>query len=469
MREVVKIESLANGGDGVAHLSDGRALFVPQTCPGDLAAVELVQSKERFARGVVAELLEPSPARMRPACAEACGAALAGEGTLFEEPRPVCGGCPWSHISYEEQLRWKWQLVFDALNRVGGVPAAELERVMAPACVPSKKQWNYRNKLEFEVGQDAAGRLALGMHSARGGFMQLAACQLGSKKLARAPKALAGALRYALGTAPEVELLRVGLRHSERTGATEVALWTAPGRFPRAQVARVLADSLPVKQLGITRVLLKGTAKERRVSGTEALGGHGAWSENIAGSNMLLSAPSFFQVNTPQAEKLVELVLEGLAVEEGELVLDLYSGAGTFTLPLARAVGSSGCVAAIEAEGSSVRDLRRNLERNNLEAEVIGGDTARELDAFEEADKVVVDPPRAGLSERARAGLLEQGASRIAYVSCDPSTLARDLKAILADGRYHLAQITPVDLFPQTPHVETVVLLSKGESRAKNI
>ena len=439
--ENVDIEALAYGGDGVGHLADGRAVFVSGAFAGETVKAEIHEEKERFARAHTAEVLTPSDQRVEPLCEQAAAG--------------LCGGCPWAGLAYAEQLRWKRQFLCDALTRIAKLDASLVEELVTP-CRASKRQWNYRNKVEFQTGIDFAGRFSVGMHARAGQFHPLTSCQLSAKKLAKAPKALTGALRYIAGR-HDLSLERVGLRYSERTGAVEVALWGKPGRFPRAAAAKVLPDALPAKHVGVTRVLLKGSAKERRVSGTEVLAGRGFWTERLGERTMALSAPSFFQVNTPGAETLVELVLEALQVDGLDIVLDLYSGAGTFTLPLAERAQH---VVAVEMAGSSVRDLRRNLEHNGLFAEVVGGDVARELSGLGKADKAVVDPPRSGLGAQAVSGLVGTGARDIAYVSCNPTTLARDVRAF-AEAGYTLKRATPVDLFPQTYHVETVALLSK--------
>ena len=173
---------------------------------------------------------------------------------------------------------------------------------------------------------------------------------------------------------------------------------------------------------------------------------------------MRLSAPSFFQVNTAAAEILVELVLDALRPGEEEVAVDLYSGAGTFTLPLAR---RSAYVAAVEAYGPAVRDLRNNLEYAHLDnVDVIGGDAAREF-PDEDADVLVVDPPRAGLAEQVVGLIASTPARDVAYVSCDPATLARDLRRFREEGTFELVSATPVDLFPQTYHCETVAHLTR--------
>ncbi len=198
--------------------------------------------------------------------------------------------------------------------------------------------------------------------------------------------------------------------------------------------------------------MTKGPAKERRIAGVEVLSGKGHWRERLGGSTMTISAPSFFQVNTKAAEKLIELVLAALEPDGSDRVLDLYAGAGTFTLPLAEAAGE---VVAVESAGSAVRDLRRNLESAELYADVIGGDALRELPSIGHIDSAVVDPPRSGLHADAARALAATRVRTIAYVSCDPATLARDCVA-LADCGYTLTSATPIDLFPQTFHIETV-------------
>ena len=243
---------------------------------------------------------------------------------------------------------------------------------------------------------------------------------------------------------------------SRRTKELEVALWTAPSGFPRTQIARVLGDA--VKATSIVRVMTKGPSKARRVVGVERLSGSGSWSELIDGQKMQLSAPSFFQVNTKGAEKLVELVLSGLDVQPDDEAMDLYCGAGTFTLPLAK---RAGFVSAVEAYGPAVRDLRRNLELARLDnVDAVGGDAGREFPDTD-ADVIIVDPPRAGLAPEVIQQLSKQPARAIAYVSCDPATLARDLKRFVEIGSYKPVSVTPVDLFPQTFHVENVCLLKR--------
>ena len=436
--EVVPIERMSFGSAAVGHLSDGKTVFVEGAVPGDVVRVELTEEKPRFARGRAAEILEASPDRVAPPCAAGCG------------------GCPWAPLAYEAQLVAKRANVVDALVRTAHMDAARAEALVG-SCVPSKRQWGYRNKLELSCGADGAGRLILGMRPEGGAdVVSLDACPLAHRNIEGAPKALRGALRYLSGGS-DLGLVRVGVRGSLRTRDVEIALWTTPGPFPRAAAAKTLASAL--KNTSVVRVMAD-PGRARKVKKVEAISGKGCWEEEVAESRLLLSAPSFAQVNTAQAEKLVELVLAGLEVEAGDYVADLYAGAGTFTLPLARAGAE---VVAVESAGSSVRDLRRNAERAGADIDIIGGDAARELPELGELDALVVDPPRAGLADGVVASIAAASPRCVAYVSCDASTWARDVARFEQEG-YRLIHVTPVDLFPQTYHVEVVSIFERSGS-----
>ena len=232
--EVVPIERMSFGSAAVGHLPDGKTVFVEGAVPGDVVRVELTEEKHRFARGHVAEIVEASPDRVTPPCAAGCG------------------GCPWAPLSYEAQLIAKRANVVDALVRTAHMDAARAEALVA-ACVPSKRQWGYRNKLELSCGADGAGRLILGMRPEGGAdVVSLDACPLAHRNIEGAPKALRGALRYLSGGS-DLGLFRVGVRGSLRTRDVEIALWTTPGPFPRAAAAKTLASAL--KNTSVVRVV----------------------------------------------------------------------------------------------------------------------------------------------------------------------------------------------------------------------
>lgn len=361
------------------------------------------------------------------------------------------------HLGYEAQLEAKRANVVSQLTRIGGISRERAEEQVSP-CVGSKRQLGYRNKLELAAGHDARGLFMLGFHEHGG---QLAAvpksCLLGAKGIEKAPGSLRGALSYLQGK-DDLGIFRVGVRRSVRTRETEIALWTAPSGFPRKMAADTLASAL--KCTSIVRVMAE-PGKARKVKKVEVLYGRGNWGETLLDNEYRISAPSFFQVNTAQAEKMIELVIEGLEIDEGSIVADLYCGAGTFTLPLAE---RADFVYAVESAASSVRDLRRNMEGIEGEIEVIGGDSARELPTLGDLDALVVDPPRAGLGKGVPESIAASRAKRVAYVSCDPATWARDI-ARFAQVGYELVRATPVDLFPQTYHIETVSILRKAKAK----
>lgn len=432
------VERMSYGPDAIARDDSGKTVFVTGGVPGDRVRATVDREAERFSHARVTEVLEASPNRVTPGCP------LAG----------TCRGCPWASLSYDAQAREKRDGVVSALARIARMGTDRAEALVAPLVSPGEP-WGYRNKVELAVTADR-GRLAVGMHGEGDALVRVRECALLDARFSKAVKAVSGALSF-LANSNGLTVERVGIRASRRTKELEVSLWDRPGAFPRAQVAKVLADAL--RPTSVVRVLQKGPSEARRVTGVECLSGRGSWTEQVGGERMTVSAPSFFQVNTRGAEKLVELVLEALDPQPHEEAMDLYCGAGTFTLPLAR---RAGFVSAVESYGPAVRDLRRNLERANLSnVDPIGGDAGREFPDTD-ADVIVVDPPRAGLAADVVRQLSEQPARAIAYVSCDPATLARDLARFEEAGTFAPVRVTPVDLFPQTFHVETVTLLERA-------
>ena len=433
------IERMTYGPDAIAHTPEGKTVFVSGAVAGDVVEAELVSDGKSFSKARTVKVLEPSPNRV------ACEWMLAD----------VLGCAPWAHLARAAQLEAKRANVVDSLLRVGHL--ADAEELVAPCEAPSDG-WRYRNKAELAFVRD--GRHAtLGMYGTDGSTVikveDFPLLDIPAKgRESKLVKNVSGALSY-LASSHELDIERVGIRRSSRTRDLEIAIWTPTGAFPRAQARRVLEN---VGATSLVRVMTKGPAKARKVAGVERLDGAGSWTERIAGNVMRLSAPSFFQVNTLGAERLVGLVLGALDPQENDIAMDLYSGAGTFTLPLARRCEY---VAAVEAYGPAVRDLRRNLETNHLDnVDVIGGDAVREF-PDEDADVLVVDPPRAGLAPEAIDLIASTSARDVAYVSCDPATLARDLKRFCDEGTFVPASITAVDLVPQTFHCEAVTHLTR--------
>ena len=441
-RETVRIDALTYGPAGIGRTADGKAVFVERTAPGDTIVADIVREKPSFCEGSLVYVEQPGECRVHP---------------RWYSPE-LASVAPWGHISYPAQLAAKKENLAGALIRIAKIDASRVERIVADT-VPGKRQVGYRNKLELGCRTAENGLLDVGFHQEKTHrLVTIDNVPLACKAIERAPKALRGCLRF-VQKSNDLGLFRIGIRHSMRTGDTEVALWTEPGPFPRSLAVKVLRDSL--KPSSIVRVIAD-TGKSRRVKNVEALWGKGCWEEQLAGCRFKVSAPSFFQVNTEQAETLVQLVMDGLDVRRGDFVADLYSGVGTFGVPMAKRGAD---VVAVESSGAAVRDLRRNANLNNVTIECIGGDSARELPDLGELDALVVDPPRAGLAQTVPADIAAANPSRVAYVSCNPATFARDI-ARFEEAGYELRSATPVDLFPQSYHAETVGLLERRPSVA---
>lgn len=432
--EPIRIESLAHGGDGVGHADDGRTVFVKGACTGDLVDVAVRADKGRYVLADLAEVLEPSPARVDPPC------------PYFG----TCGGCQWQHVSYEEQIAAKQRTVADTMAHVGGLdPSVVASAVRAPA------EYGYRNKVELSVDESGT-RLVAGFLGAHGHeIVPVDQCLLLPDRSLKMPRQITGALRY-LSRGGPTGVTRVAVRTARHTSDIEVALWSEPRGFPRKAAAKVLADASAATS--VTRVLYKGPPKERRVARVEVLAGRGWWEERIGDHRFVVSAPSFFQVNTDAAAILTDVVLDAVSPSRDDLVVELYAGVGTFTVPFAKAAGQ---VIAVESSSSALRDLRRNLADAGLDAEVLGGDAARSLEELGDADVVVLDPPRSGLGAGVVQALAQVAPDRVVYVSCDPATFARDA-AQLGDAGWALRRATPVDMFPQTYHVEVVALFTRA-------
>ena len=432
-RARVTIKSLAHGGDGVARLPDGRTAFVRLGCPGDEATVEVVEDHGRWVRASIAEIHDPSPDRVEPPC------------PYFG----VCGGCHWQHVSRDRQLAETRRILVDALTRIGHLTGPEVAETVA-----SPQEYGYRNKIELSVAS-AGDRPVVGFTKAgTNDVVRVDTCLLLPKPHAKLPKSLAGALKF-LSSRGATDILRASIRaSSSRDVAVDVR--TAPGPFPRAIGARILAESTGARS--VTRTIVRLGSDVRDVSQVEVLAGKGVWHERLGGDAYQVSSPSFFQVNTAAAALLREEAVAALAADGTMRVADLCAGVGTFTLPLARAAGE---VVAVEASKYALGDLRQNLEEADLDADIVPGDAAYALSDLGHLDAALIDPPRSGLSERGMRALVSARIPSIVYVSCDPATLARDVSR-LAEAGYVADRFVPVDLFPQTYHLETVTVLHRS-------
>jgi 23S rRNA (uracil1939-C5)-methyltransferase len=433
------IESLAHGGAGVAR-SNGFVVFVRGAVPGDRVRARVSKSKRSFAEADVAELLEPSPERVEPA-----------------SPHP---GAPWQVLPYERQLQEKEAQVRDALERMGGFEVPPVEPI-----VHAEQQLRYRNKAEYSFGEGEDGELVLGFH--RPGRWDLIDPVrddvLASERVQEARVAAeAWARREGLSAYDRSDhsgLLRnLVVREGRRTGELQARLVTSPGELRVEQ----LAAELPADSLLWTRAA--GVAETTRDGTTEVVSGREHLEEELLGLRLRISPDAFFQTNTEMAERLYGAAAELAGLSGRELVLDLYCGIGTIALALALDARE---VYGVEVVERAVADAIDNARINGIDnANFFAGDvrTAMRplLERSGKADVVVVDPPRAGLSQKVVRRVLEAEAARIVYVSCNPTTLAPNVRQ-MADAGYELKAVRPVDMFPQTPHIECVALLERAE------
>ena len=426
------VEGLAQGGRGIAR-RDGFVVFVSGALPGDTVRARISRSKRGYAEATALELIEPAADRVADVCVH--------DG----EP---CPGAPWQGMAYERQLEHKHQQVDEALRRLGGLDGFELEPI-----VPAVAGWRYRNKLEYSFGE-REGEAVLGFHR-RGSWREVVDvddCHLASEANNAARNAVREWARAqglpAHDTETETGVLRnLVVRDAARTGQVQTRLVTSRAQFPRPPVDLHTVIDGPTG----------GTDGPTGVLGDEYL------EEELGGLRFRISHSAFFQTNTEMAERLYGLAREFAGLAGSERVFDLYCGIGTIALMLARDAGE---VWGMEIVPDAIADAEHNAKRN-----AIANARFRAADArigvrplIEEAGKpdvVVVDPPRAGLSKKVVRRLIECEAPRIVYISCNPTTLAPNA-AQLVEAGYALRRVRPVDMFPQTPHVECVTLLERG-------
>ena len=427
----LEIESLAQGGRGVAR-ANGYVVFVSGGLPGDRVRVRLTKAKRAYAEGGVVELISPSSDRIADTCVH--------DG----EP---CPGAPWQGLTYSHQLAEKASQVEDALRRIGHLDGFELEPIE-----PALEQWRYRNKLEYSFGE-RPGAITLGFHR-RGSWSDIVDvddCHLASEVNNAARNAVRswahGSGLTAYDSRRDTGVLRnLVVREGRRTGQTQTRLVTSADEIPRP----------PVDLHTMIEGLSGGTDGPTGVLGEEHL------MEELCGLRFRVSHTAFMQTNTEMAERLYAIAGDFAELDGSERLFDLFCGIGTIGLSLA---GRAGEVWGLESVPEAVGDAEVNAELNGVEnARFVCADArlgiAPLLEQAGRPDTVIVDPPRSGLSKKIVRRLLETGAPRIVYVSCNPTTLAPNAAQIVEAG-YTLRRVKPVDMFPQTPHVETVALLEK--------
>jgi 23S rRNA (uracil1939-C5)-methyltransferase len=428
----VEIDSLAFGGRGVARVG-GYVVFVAGGLPGDLARAEVTKPKRRFAEARAVELLRPGADRVPNRC--------------LHEGEP-CPGASWQGLAYEQQLVEKRRQVEEALRRIGGLEGFELEEIE-----PALEQWRYRNKLEYSFGA-REGETVLGFHASGRWDLVIGVedCLLASERGNAARNevrewARAEAIAPYDRPAGTGVLCNLVVREGRRSGQLQTRLITTPKRFPKPPVdLHTVVDPSSGGNEGPTGALGEEMLRER-----------------LCGLDLEISHKAFFQTNTEMAERLYAVAAEYAGLSGGDRVFDLYCGIGTIGLTMAAQAGE---VWGLEIVPEALADAERNAERNGIENARFMTGSARTgvrplLEQAGKPDVVLLDPPRPGLSQKIVRRVLECEAKRIVYVSCNPTTLAPNA-AQLVEAGYTLRRVRPVDMFPQTPHIECVALFEKA-------
>ena len=450
----VTVENLSSDGNGVAHV-EGQAIFVPGTAPGDVIACRIVKPMKSYAFGRMERLIVPGPGRIPSDC-------------------PVCtpcGGCGLRHMSYEAECAAKTGFVQDAFTRLG-----HFDQQVLPV-LPSPLSERYRNKVQLPVGLDEAGHPVTGFYAGRSHrIVPCSDCKLQPKWMNRLA-ARACALMEEYGIHPYDETTHTGLvrhlymRQGWHSGQRLLCLVINGKSLPReSEFCRRLQQ-----EFNLTTVLVNRNTQRTNVilgQDTRTVLGPGVIEDTLAGVPLQMGVHEFYQVNTPAAEVLYAKAREFAGLRPGDFLLDLYCGMGTIGLSMKpdcdRLVGVEVVPQAVEEAAATA--ARLGLPAGNAEFLCMdAGEAASRFAAQgQHPDVVVVDPPRKGCDAATRQAIVTMSPRTVVMVSCNAATAARDARALCNAG-YHLEIIQPVDLFPRTRHVETVVLLSKGEIDSKKI
>jgi 23S rRNA (uracil1939-C5)-methyltransferase len=442
----MQVTGLGSSGEGVGKVQ-GFTFFVPGALAGEKIRFQAKQVKKNYGIGELTKVLEPSPERVKPVC------------PVYKQ----CGGCQLQHLSYEGQLTVKRQQVIDALERLGHFKGIKVEKTLG-----DDDPWHYRNKMQVPVASGKKGSLDIGCFAqATHRVINVEECFIQKK----ANNAIAAVVRAWMKEykipALEEDARRGIVRHvmgrvGVATGEVMAVLITNSPMVPHIKdLGKMLREAIPGFKTLVQNVNTRHTnvimgEKSRIVTGP------GFIQDSIGTLTFNISPESFFQVNSEQAAKLYGEALKAANLTSKETVVDVYCGTGTITLFLAqkaaRAIG-------IEIVPSAIKDARINARNNKIaNAQFVLGDAAVELPKLAQegikADVIVLDPPRAGCDQRVINAIAAVKPKKVVYVSCNPASLARDAELLCKKG-YKINKVQPVDLFPQTHHVETVVLMSR--------
>ena len=444
----IAITGITAEGSGVGRV-DGMAVFVPAAAEGDILQVKILKTAKSYAFGKIEKIEKASPHRIQPDCPQ------------FLQ----CGGCVFRHMTYESELRAKEQRVRDAMQRIGG-----FDNIKILPIVGAQNPDHYRNKAQLPIGRGGNGQLQMGFfasHSHR--IIHSNTCMLQPEIFNSAIEAVQ---EWASIYKPEPydeashkgRLRHLYLRIAEATGEVMVCMVVNANGVPgEEELSQLLQTRVP----GLKSFVINSNREKTNVimgKKCRTVWGQDYITDELCGLKFNISPLSFYQINRSQAQRLYTIAGEYANLQANEVVLDLYCGTGTIGLTMASKAKK---VIGIEIVEQAIKDAKTNAALNNIEnAEFICADALQAGQILEDRnctpDVVILDPPRKGCDADLIAAIVKINPARIVYVSCDPATLARDLK-IFSKNHYQSVQLTPVDMFPRTAHVEMVVLMSRVE------
>lgn len=441
----LEITDLNTNGDGVGRY-EGKVVFVPDSVTGDRLTAKIIQSKAKFARGKIQNLLAPSTNRIRPQCIVA----------------DKCGGCQWQHIDPDYQRQAKRQQVIQAFQRIGGFEDIQVQPLLHTSDV-----LNYRNKSTYPLARSTTGQVQAGYYrSGSHKLVNLNQCPIQDERLHPLLKDIKQDIQQRGWsiydeTNHRGKLRHLSLRIGSNTGEMLMTLITTSEKLAGIEEqAQLWLDKYP-ELVGVCLNINPDRINAILGKTTYTVAGKPYLREIFAGIELHIAANTFFQINTSAAELLFEAVVEKLNLTGEETIVDAYCGIGTFSLPLAKKVKQ---VIGIEINSASIQQAQNNAALNNINNSVFY--TGKVKDCINQIDfkpdVLLLDPPRKGCDPQVIETILKIQPSFIVYISCKPSTLARDIKLFCQSNLYKLKYIQPTDFFPQTTHVESYVILRKN-------
>ncbi|MBR2724871.1 MAG: 23S rRNA (uracil(1939)-C(5))-methyltransferase RlmD [Ruminococcus sp.] len=443
----LSIHAISSEGSGVGKTEDGIAVFVPQSAVGDKLKVKILKVKKTHAFGKIEKIIEPSDDRIESVCSVS----------------RLCGGCVYNHISYEAELSAKEKRVADAISRIGGIDTKVNSIVGAP------NESRYRNKAQIPVGINSEGKAVMGFYSRHSHrIVDSMDCALQPEvflKIASLVRDFVDKNHISVYNEEEHRGLfrHLYIRYGEATDEPMVCIVINGKKLPfEAELVKLLSGSVPnIKSI----IINSNREKTNVIVGKEfrTVFGNDYIEDILCGLKFRISPQSFYQVNRTQSEKLYSIAGEYAELKSTDTLIDLYCGTGTIGLSLASKCKS---LIGVEIVPEAIENAKENAERNSItNARFICGDAAKAAEDLKNEgitpDVVIIDPPRKGCESTLIHTIKEMNPQRVVYVSCDPATLARDLK-IFDELGYKTLEVTPVDMFPRTAHVESVAKLFKS-------